>query len=205
MPSVQLSNYLQLRADGETVEVAAERSGIGLGEARLHEDDIAAGDLPLPPPSTRRTTMARGEGEKVKEVAAPDFAKMKRIFLTDLKPANEQNAKSRGDLSAAWGAIEKDCHCNKRAAKLLFKLNGESEETRDDFLRTLYGGMKALGIGISADLVDKMSGDDAPTMPVVDKSGGMGGDNLATLNSPKGPDPDAAAFGNDTRAAQPAA
>lgn len=148
--------------------------------------------------------MARGEGEKVKEVVAPDFARMKHIFQTDLKPANEQNAKSRGDLSAAWGAIEKDCHCNKRAAKLLFKLNGESEETRDDFLRTLYGGMKALGIGISADLVDKMSGDDAPTMPVVD-SQGMGVDNLVTLQTPKRPDPDAAAFENNASVAQPAA
>lgn len=135
--------------------------------------------------------MAR-DNDQVKEVHAPDFAKMKRIFLTDLKPAEEKNAKSRGDLSAAWGAIEKDCHCNKRAAKLLFHLNNESEETRDDFLRTLYGGMKALGIGISQDLVDKMSGEDAPEMPVVDSSGGMGADNLATIG-PR-PDPDAAEF-----------
>ena len=149
--------------------------------------------------------MARGDSDKVQEVVAPDFAKMKKIFQTDLKPADEKSAKARGDLSAAWGAIEKDCHCNKRAAKLLFKLNGESEETRDDFLRTLYGGMKALGIGISADLVDKMSGDDAPSMPVVDKPGGMGGDNLATLNPPRRPDPDAAAFDNDASARQPAA
>jgi hypothetical protein len=72
--------------------------------------------------------------DQVEEVLAPDFEKMKRIFQTDLKPANEQNAKSRGDLSAAWGAIEKDCHVNKRAAKLLFRLSGESEEARDDFL-----------------------------------------------------------------------
>jgi hypothetical protein len=126
--------------------------------------------------------MARGnEQHKVAEVIAPDFAKMKSIFLNDLKPAEEKNAKSRGDLSAAWGAIEKDCHCNKRAAKLLFKLSHESEETRDDFLRTLYGGMKALSIGISQDLVDKMNDQDAPTMPTVDSGGGMGADNLATI------------------------
>jgi hypothetical protein len=115
------------------------------------------------------------------EVVAPDFQKMKRIFLHDLKPADERNAKTRGDLSAAWGAIEKDCHVNKRAAKLLFRLNGESDETRDDFLRSLYGGLRELGIGISQDLVDKMGGDEAPTMPTVDKSGGMGADNLVTL------------------------
>lgn len=128
--------------------------------------------------------MARSDPAKasnVEQVHAPDFEKMKRIFLHDLKPADEKTAKARGDLSAAWGSIEKDCHCNKRAAKLLFKLNGESEETRDDFLRTLYGGMKALGIGISADLVDKMNDADAPTMPMVDKQG-LGQDSLATAH-----------------------
>lgn len=125
--------------------------------------------------------MARQDNDQVKEVHAPDFAKMKRIFITDIKPAEEKNAKSRGDLSAAWKAIEDECHCNKRAAKLLHRLHNESEETRDDFLRTLYGGMKVLGIGISQDLVDKMNDQDAPTMPVVD-SQGLGQDNLATLD-----------------------
>jgi hypothetical protein len=131
---------------------------------------------------------------QVKQVVAPDFAKMKRIFLNDLKPAEEKNAKSRGDLSAAWASVEKDCHCNKRAAKLLFRLNTESEETRDDFLRTLYGGMKALGIGISQDLVDKMNDEDAPTMPTVDSSSGLGADNLATIGKQR--QEDARAFDN---------
>ena len=144
--------------------------------------------------------MAR-DTEQVKDVHAPDFAKMKRIFLTDIKPAEEKNAKSRGDLSAAWKAIEDECHCNKAAAKLLHKLNNMSEETRDDFLRTLYGGMKVCGIGISQDLVDKMNDEDAPTMPAVDSSGGMGADKLATIG--KRPDPDAAAF--DTPDLKPAA
>lgn len=148
--------------------------------------------------------MAKPKPAQVTEVVAPDFQKMKRIFLHDLKPADEKSAKLRGDFSAAWSAIEKDCHCNKRAAKLLFRLNTESEETRDDFLRTLFGGMKALGIGISQDLVDKMNGEDAPTMPTVDSSGGMGADNLVTLNDHR-PDPDAAAFDNDASAAAPAA
>jgi hypothetical protein len=125
--------------------------------------------------------MARGEGEKVKEVVAPDFQKMKRIFLHDLKPADEKSAKVRGEQSQAWKTVEKDCHCNKAGAKFVFKLMNLSDEARDDLLRTVYGGLKALGIGISQDLVDKMSGDDAPTMPTVDKSGGMGAENLATV------------------------
>jgi hypothetical protein len=125
--------------------------------------------------------MAR-DTETVKEVHAPDFAKMKRIFLNAIKPAEEKSAKERGTLSAAWKMIEDECHCNKAAAKLIHKLRGMSDETRDDFLRTLYGGMKACEIGISQDLVDKMNDEDAPTLPTVDKSGGMGAESLATTH-----------------------
>ena len=106
------------------------------------------------------------DNTNVQRIHAPDFAKMKRIFLNDIKPADEKNAKTRGDLSAAWKSIEDDCHCNKAGAKFLFKLLNMSPEARDDVLRTLYGGMKALNLGISRDLVDQMSGEDAPEMPV---------------------------------------
>jgi hypothetical protein len=203
MPSFNLQRYLTARASGASVEEACATSGIGMGEAELHEADIASGELELPKINQGESDMARGnEKAKVEQVIAPDFAKMKRIFLTDLKPAEEKNAKSRGDLSAAWASIEKDCHCNKRAAKLLFRLNTESEETRDDFLRTLYGGMKALGIGISQDLVDKMSGEDAPVMPTVSGKG-LGEDNLATIGAQR--EEDALAFDNDAKETLPAA
>lgn len=142
--------------------------------------------------------------EKVEQVIAPDFDRMKKIFLHDLKPADEQSAKVRGNQSAAWKTIEKDCHCNKTGAKFVFKLLNMSDEARDDVLRTIYGGMKACKIGISQDLVDKMQDQDAPEMPTVDKSGGMGADNLVTLNDRR-PDPDAAAFDNDKSQTQPAA
>lgn len=124
--------------------------------------------------------MAKGNGSTVEQIHAPDFAKMKRIFFNDIKPAEEKSAKERGTLSQAWKLIEDECHCNKAGAKLLHKLHGMSEETRDDFLRTLYGGMKALDIGISQDLVDKMNDEDAPEMPVV-PSTGMGAESLATV------------------------
>lgn len=126
--------------------------------------------------------MARGneQAAKVEQVVAPDFDLMRRTFLNDLKPLDERGAKVRGDQSQAWKIIEKDAHCNKAGAKVVFKLLNMSEETRDDFLRTLYGGMKACNIGISQDLVDKMSGSDAPTMPTVPNAG-MGADSLATI------------------------
>lgn len=125
--------------------------------------------------------MAR-DNDKVTEIHAPDFEKMKRIFTRDIKPAMEKSESERGKLSAAWKAIEEECHCNKAAAKLLHKMHGMSEELRDDFLRTLYGGMMAMGIAISADLVDKMGDGEAPQMPVEKKSG-AGTENLATLTT----------------------
>lgn len=145
----------------------------------------------------------KNEAPKVEQVHAPDFAKMKRIIFNDIKPADDKTAKNRGDLSQAWGAIERDAHCNKKGVKWAYWLLNQSEESRDDVLRSMYGAMKALGIGISADLVDKMSGDDAPTMPTVD-SKGLGQDNLATLSQQRSED-DARAFDNDAEAAAPAA
>lgn len=176
MSSAQLDRYLRLRGEGCSVATAADEAGIGLDEAWLHEESVQRGELKF-----TRGEEPMPKHDQVEQVFAPDFELMKSIFNNDLKPADEKNAKVRGDLSAAWGAIEKDAHCNKKAAKLLFRLKNDSEEARDDFLRTLYGGMKALGIGISADLVDKMQDGDAPTMPTVE-SRGLGTENLATVN-----------------------
>jgi uncharacterized protein (UPF0335 family) len=100
MPSVQLSQYLQLRADGEPVETAAEQSGIGLAEALLHEADIESGELPLPAPRVCAGAGARvregdDEGEtkmaddNVAEAQAPGFDKpaMREILrLREMEP-----------------------------------------------------------------------------------------------------------------------
>lgn len=94
----------------------------------------------------------RKEEQDSTEVLQPDLARMKSIFLSDLRPAGEKAAKIRGDQSAAWKTIENDCHCNKRAAKALLKLMGESEELRDDFLRTFLPGLKELNLVPAADL-----------------------------------------------------
>lgn len=114
------------------------------------------------------------EGEKVIEIKQPDFQRAIRVLTHDVRPAEEQNATSRGDLSAAWKVIEDECRCNKGATKVYAKIAGMSDEKRDDYLRTLYGLMKTGGIGISRDLVDQMSGDDAPEMPIVGETNGNG-------------------------------
>jgi uncharacterized protein (UPF0335 family) len=74
MPSVRLANYLQARADGASVEEAAEQSGIGLGEAVLHEADIESGALELPP-----TRAGAGAGARVREGEQPGETIMEEV------------------------------------------------------------------------------------------------------------------------------
>lgn len=108
------------------------------------------------------------EGPAV-QIAQPDFKRAISVLANDINPSEEASASVRGDLSAAWKVIEKDCHVNKGAAKLYNKLARMSDENRDDFLRSLYGLMIEAGIGISADLVDQAGGTDVPTMPVTER------------------------------------
>jgi hypothetical protein len=124
---------------------------------------------------------AANEADEVTEVHAPDFAAALRCMNVNVKPAEEKNAGSRGDLSGAWKTIEQDYHCNKAGAKAFYKLFNMSAEARDDYLRTLYGLMKTAHIGISQDLVDRMEESDAPSMPVVPSNGSQ--DGLATLET----------------------
>lgn len=126
--------------------------------------------------------MARGKNDdEVTEVKDPDFEKMKRIFQGDIKPADEQTAKARGDLSAAWKTIEDDCACNKRAARQLYKLFGESEETRDDFLRTFVGGLIALDLMPREDLVDMMGETKVPNVTPLKRARGLGAEGMPAL------------------------
>lgn len=184
--SAQLDHFLQLRADGVTMMTAAMQAGIGIVEARLTENDIAKGFITLPspnaeergdlsapiPPIEKDQTMARkakAANDDVEVVEKPDFERAAKILIGDIKPAEEQNAKSRGDLAAAWKVIADECHVNKKAAKDAFRLRQMSEELRDDYLRSLYGLMKEFHIGISADLVDAMGSGEAPTMPTTEE------------------------------------
>lgn len=126
-----------------------------------------------------RRAKVESEEQEIVELIKPDYERAIKVLTNDVHPQQERNAKSRGELSAAWKVIEDDCHVNKGAAKLYFKLTGMSDEKKDDYLRSLYGMMKTGGLGISADLVDKMGDGEAPTMPVVQRSDDGAG--LATL------------------------
>jgi len=207
--------------------MAAVEAGIGIGEARLIEADelreaaaenrkpfenavpvpdeapVAAPPpqpipAPEPAPQPKEDDMTTAnEGTVNGEVPKPDFERAIKIIRNDLNPLAEESAKTRGDQSAAWKTIEKDCHCNKKAMKQVHALMRMDPELRDDYLRTLYGGMQAAGIGITNDLVDQMGGDDAPKMPVAERAK----PKLATV--PKGPadDSDLADDHHDMQAA----
>jgi len=215
--SVQLNRYFSARRNGRSMMNAAIEAGIGIGEARLIENDelrAAAAEnrrpfasvevsklldeieklraaaepepqpIPAPEPAPQPKEddmMTANEGTVNGEVPKPDFERAIKIIRNDLNPLSEESAKTRGDQSAAWKTIEKDCHCNKKAMKQVHALMRMDPELRDDYLRTLYGGMQAAGIGITNDLVDQMGGDDAPKMPVAERAK----PKLATV--PKGP------------------
>lgn len=123
--------------------------------------------------------MPKDNGQTSTVVVKPDLKKMKSIFLRDLMPSGEKAAKIRGDQSAAWKMIEADCHCNKRAAKQLLKLMGESEETRDDFMRTFLPGLAELGLFPAEDLADLMGDAGAPDLGVVKAAKGAPAEGAA--------------------------
>lgn len=105
-----------------------------------------------------KTAIREADEKAAIEANKPDFKRAISIMATEIKKSDEESAQVRGDLSASWKRIEEDCRCVKAAAKVFFKLRGMSIESRDDYLRTLYGLMEADGIGISRDLVDQAEG-----------------------------------------------
>lgn len=120
MPSLQLTDYLQRRADGEPVEQAAELSGIGLTEARLHEADIERGELELPRARAGAGVRARedeGRNDMASGTIAGDELRLlierierieeERKALADDKSDVFQEAKSRGFDTAAMKRVIK--------------------------------------------------------------------------------------------------
>lgn len=111
---------------------------------------------------------AKTEAEEVEEVKDLDFETALKCMLHDIRPIKEKKELAGSEESEGWKKIKDECHLASPAAKFFFTHILEREdETRDNNLRTLYGLLKTANIGISQDLVDKMSGSEAPTMPVV--------------------------------------
>lgn len=79
MPSVQLSQYFELRGAGIAVESAAEQTGIGLTEARLWEEAVASGEASFSQPLTCARAPAREDEPQTKETSMEDVTTSIRV------------------------------------------------------------------------------------------------------------------------------
>jgi hypothetical protein len=156
------------------VLTASVNSGLPIGEAHLLEKAIERGEETNPfaipaagPAATQQEgTMPKANGDQVEELKTPDFEQAVRIFRSDIKPANEKSGEHAQEASTAYKKI-KDLGVSTRAAKFIFKLAGESEEKRNDVLRSVRGLLEAMNIGITDDLVSEAEGENtaAPIVP----------------------------------------
>lgn len=172
--SVQLDRYLAARRSGLSRDDAAFEAGISLEEARLTDIAEQRGEIGLAPKVQQGgTTMARAakqKTEEVEEIQKPDFDRAVRIYRQDIKPANEKSGEHAQTASTGYKAIKKECHVNTRAAKFVFQLAGESEEKRNDVLRSVRGLLAAMNIGITDDLVSQAEGEgEAPIVPTQER------------------------------------
>lgn len=115
------------------------------------------------------------EGEKGKDNGgqghnsrkAIDFDKAAKIIKNDIATLDNSASKTRGDLSAAWKRVE-ELGLNKKAAKAVRGLQGQSPATVSDYLRTFIGLLNPLGLGIIRDMVDVAEDQTAISVPLID-------------------------------------
>lgn len=98
---------------------------------------------------------------------APDFDAAAKI-IKGINANAEKRAKLNGDISAEWKRVEEACHVNKKAAKDARAISQMSDETQSDYLRSLFGLMGPLGIGVRRDLVDLAEGVPGLMIPLKD-------------------------------------
>jgi uncharacterized protein (UPF0335 family) len=141
--SVQLSEYLQLRADGVSVEEAARRSTIGLAEARLHEVDIESGDLPLPRARARaHEDQPSGETGMANETIAADEL---RLLIERIERVKEEIKGLNDDVRDIY-AEAKSGGFDTAAMKSVIKLRKMEPHTRQEAEAVLLAYMDALGL-----------------------------------------------------------
>ncbi len=99
---------------------------------------------------------------------SPDFDMAAKIIREEIDGSTERRAKMNGDLSAAWKRVEEVAHVNKKAAKDARAIARMSDETQSDYLRSLFGLMRPLGIGVRRDLVDLAEGVEGLAIPLKD-------------------------------------
>jgi len=121
-----------------------------------------------PPLPEKPITKPKAEKPGHNGPPAPDFDKAAKILREEISTIATRSSKLNGDKSAAFKRVEDECHVNKAAAKDALKLANLTPELQSDYLRTLFGLMKPMGIGIRRDLVDLAEGVEGLTIPVLD-------------------------------------
>lgn len=164
--SQQLRQFRRAVRNGASVEAAAEQAGISLGEARL---TVAADLKESPPqeafepilPTKEEDPMATRTARKPKnddtgEVKPKDFAQAKRLYLSEIKPANTRQGDAMKDASDSYKAIKKTCLIQSTAARAVFRLVEMEGAKRDDWIRGFVGLLAEFNIPLqSNDLVDQ--------------------------------------------------
>lgn len=99
---------------------------------------------------------------------APDFEAAAKVIRDDIATISTRSSKLNGDKSASWKRVQDEFHVNKAAAKDAAKIANMSEELQSEYLRSFFGLMKPLGIGVRRDLVDLAEGVEGLMIPVKD-------------------------------------
>lgn len=103
--------------------------------------------------------MARGRKAKPEGVIeAPDYELAARIFRSDITPANSEQRAAMQTAGEGYKTIKKEAHVHPWAVRTCSSLLKNDDAERDIKLRDLKGMMIALGITLSADLVDLSEG-----------------------------------------------
>ncbi|SDA15062.1 hypothetical protein [Sphingomonas sp. NFR15] len=113
--------------------------------------------------------MARSAAPISGEVAKPDFDLAVKLYREDIKPAQSRVGEFAQEQSTAYKAIKKRANIQPAAARTAFRIFEMEESKRDDYLRSLNGLFKALGVAMPHDLLDVAAGQQReeiiPTQP----------------------------------------
>jgi len=121
--------------------------------------------LPAGSPEKKPATPPENKGNGP---PAPDFEAAAKLIKDDIATLSTRTSKANGDKSAAWKRVQDDCHVNKGAAKAAANLSTLSDEMQSEWLRSFFGLLKPLGIGVRRDLVDIAEGVEGLMIPLKD-------------------------------------
>jgi uncharacterized protein (UPF0335 family) len=149
--SLNLQRYLQARADGGSVGEACAASGIGAGEAQLHERDIERGELTLPRAGARAPARAHTRENSTEEVEVANgtvAADELRLLIERIERLKEEIKGLNEDVSDVYGEA-KSRGFDTAAMKSVIKIRKLEPQVRQEKEAILALYLDA--VGLSAD------------------------------------------------------